>query len=690
MTESKLIEYTPDPIDQYIVLVHFPEDWEEVHNYIINENNIDGIPNRKITCHNDMCYSLTTAIYLLSSEEAELLKTHPKILDVQLDPSKYPQTEFNFLHTKRYKKNIAFPKPIIHYTADGYTPSVGFHNGERGNNAHTFLTNPSSEPYVGVGIGSTDTVNSDVSYSLTGKGVDAIVIDSGIGQTHIEFKDNNGIWRAKDLILDGPYEVDPEYFESNNYTYNIVIDDVNLRVGIATTAAEDWWEDSSKRSAKFSSLGTQSVINSYQYYHASTVDPKGEHGYYPIRSSHGTQCASQIGGKSYGLAYECNLWSIRAIGAFALLDTNVGMNCVTIWHNAKKINSNDPNPTIVNNSWGSSSTAGNSNGTTYHYKYRGIDKTYVGNGDSDQPPQGTGPCQVQGRVICKTSSGISSVTNSRGRYQVYGSGWAALDSAAIVDLINAGVIVVTSSGNDNQKLSDKNDPDYGNQYGGTSMVTGSSYYMNKVAGSNRGFIGDDEIGKGVIRVGAIDCAVEPSDEQQGNTKYSLRKASYSNCGPMIDIWAPSTGTLAAYYSSSSNYPKYQREDDSQFYDYFFSGTSSACPHVVSVLCLFLQSNRKANQDAARHWLINCASKEGLLSDTYVSGNSGDSTDLTNNYWQSTTYDEPTVDYESYNQAGCGNLRGAPNRVLYNPYANDTIPSFSGVSIKGNGLSIVQT
>ena len=35
--------------------------------------------------------------------------------------------------------HIAFPKPIINYTADGYTPSVGFHNGERGNNAHTFL-----------------------------------------------------------------------------------------------------------------------------------------------------------------------------------------------------------------------------------------------------------------------------------------------------------------------------------------------------------------------------------------------------------------------------------------------------------------------------------------------------------------------------------------------------------------------
>ena len=32
--------YRPDEIDEYIVIVNLPEDWEEVHNYIINENEI--------------------------------------------------------------------------------------------------------------------------------------------------------------------------------------------------------------------------------------------------------------------------------------------------------------------------------------------------------------------------------------------------------------------------------------------------------------------------------------------------------------------------------------------------------------------------------------------------------------------------------------------------------------------------
>ena len=47
---TPIIEYTPSDIDEYEVVVLLPEYWEEIHNYIINENEIDGIPNRKIPC----------------------------------------------------------------------------------------------------------------------------------------------------------------------------------------------------------------------------------------------------------------------------------------------------------------------------------------------------------------------------------------------------------------------------------------------------------------------------------------------------------------------------------------------------------------------------------------------------------------------------------------------------------------
>ena len=59
--------YRPDEVDEYIVIVNLPEDWEEVHNYIINENEIDGIPNRKIDCTNDRVFSLRSSIYMTVS-----------------------------------------------------------------------------------------------------------------------------------------------------------------------------------------------------------------------------------------------------------------------------------------------------------------------------------------------------------------------------------------------------------------------------------------------------------------------------------------------------------------------------------------------------------------------------------------------------------------------------------------------
>ena len=47
-SDTPVINYTPNTIDEYIVVVNLPEDWETVHNYIINENDIDGIPNIQV------------------------------------------------------------------------------------------------------------------------------------------------------------------------------------------------------------------------------------------------------------------------------------------------------------------------------------------------------------------------------------------------------------------------------------------------------------------------------------------------------------------------------------------------------------------------------------------------------------------------------------------------------------------
>ena len=667
-TPTPIISYTPEDIDEYLVVVNLPEDWEEVHNYIINENEIDGIPNRRIDVLNEKPFSLRTSIYMMSSEEAEILKTHPKVEDVELNPDKYPQPQS--LHTLRFKKNVAFNKPALIAALD--VESVAHTNGVRSNWSITFGTNPSSEPYKGVGITTNTIHNTDVHYSLTGKNVDAVIIDTGCGVIHPEFKRDDGTYRAKDLVLDGPYKVDPDYFINNNLTYTKVVDGVNLGVGIASTAARAWWTNSSSRSSAFQSLGTVSFITSnYTVGHSQSktnvADETGSAR--PIIDSHGTACCGQVGGKSFGVAFEANIWSIRGTfgGAGGVLSNVTAVDIITLFHEAKKISqSGDPDPTVSSNSYGASINTPNVNGTSYNHNYRGNTLSYTGTGQDTNVPSNAGSCRNNKSFTYNTGSIIAA--NAFSGSGEYNSG-SSSSSSAVEDAIASGVIFLTSAGNSNQKLSDSTDVDFDNwcQFPGV--------YINRVAGVQKGFSGTHSIGKGAIRVGALDCAVEPANSRQGATAYSIRKVCYSANGPMIDIFAPGEMTMSAGYASDEDYA---RDDDSNFYDQWFAGTSAACPNAVSVVCLYVESNRKANQDDVRKWLIDLGSYHGLMSDPYPGIND-------TGYWSqnySSTYDYPSQTNDSYNIRGNGNLRGAPNRVLKNPYASGTIPKITGTNISG--------
>ena len=66
--------------------------WNEIHNYIINENEIDGIPNRKINCINPKKTCDRIGSYEMSDEEAEQLRNHPKIVGVDIDEGYYEGT----------------------------------------------------------------------------------------------------------------------------------------------------------------------------------------------------------------------------------------------------------------------------------------------------------------------------------------------------------------------------------------------------------------------------------------------------------------------------------------------------------------------------------------------------------------------------------------------------------------------
>ena len=373
---TPVIDYTSDTIDEYMVVVNLPEDWEVVHNYIINENEIDGIPNRKVNCSNLQEFSLRTAIYEMSSAEAETLKTHSKVENVELNPDKYPQPQSSF--ADRFGNVVAFPKPQLRTAFSGtpsYTPSTSTTNGVRANWSQLFLDDPSSEPYQGNSITSTDTVDRDISYTVTGSNVDAVIIDDGIGLLHPEFIASDGTYRVRDVILDGPYKADPAAF--SGYTTTVTLDGVNIGTRAQEARARQWWSDTSIRSSAFQSLGTLTIPSTYTRIHAHS-----KNGTNAITGGHGTACASEIGGKHHGLAFECNLWNIRILFGLTdgIISGSTALNACAIFHNAKKAASSDPDPTVINNSWGSFNQTGNDYDEVYYHTYRGSNQSYTGTG----------------------------------------------------------------------------------------------------------------------------------------------------------------------------------------------------------------------------------------------------------------------------------------------------------------------
>ena len=66
LSESGRVIVSDDSINDdspqnFVVCIKDESDWEEIHNYIINVNEIDNIPNRKIDCTSDMKCSESTS-----------------------------------------------------------------------------------------------------------------------------------------------------------------------------------------------------------------------------------------------------------------------------------------------------------------------------------------------------------------------------------------------------------------------------------------------------------------------------------------------------------------------------------------------------------------------------------------------------------------------------------------------------
>ena len=182
---------------------------------------------------------------------------------------------------------------------------------------------------------------------------------------------------------------------------------------------------------------------------------------------------------------------------------------------------------------------------------------------------------------------------------------SSTDTAAN-EMMDEGVIYVAAAGNNNQYLGIgltsvhlgdcMEDLYFGigdSRFGSGDLVpTSHRNWMNPQG------IGYDEVEDfhPVICVGAMD------DYIGRNGNYAESKASYSNNGPGIDVWAPADETLSAGCNGIFGDQDFQRQDDTRFYDKYFNGTSAAAPVVTGVIALYLQINPTATSKQVKDWL----------------------------------------------------------------------------------------
>ena len=630
---------------KYTLAVTSPEYWNTIHNALIVDSNEDGIPDRKVTCSDTKEHSPTRGTYWLTEEEAIGISTHPQVKWIELSPSdyrfSYPEPEPD---TKRFRKNVKIYRNL---TTSAFSISATSAEENRTNWATKRVgvtTNGKSWPNV---TGNPAVINDDLSFSLTGKNVDIIIHDSGIMQYHPEFIDDDGKSRVRDIVLDGPYYIDPSYFTSNSYTYT----KPDGRIGITTASAHSWWENSSNRSGAFSSVGTVSIPDNYTV--ANTLGIGGTS--HTMTSSHGTGCAGLAAGKNFGLAFESNIWNMSAISSPTSMGIEASYDLMKIFHQNKPTNTatGRKNPTVVNGSWGY--FAGFNSATSVSYSFKGSTGTFTGYASNSTGVQAMA-FGLSGGSVYNRQFATSSRSNST--------------ETAGDELVNSGVIYVTSAGNNNQRLglglSDPHLNDYLTTLNSDDTRAGVPGYnvSGTVPSGHRNYIHPANIGYNTttdyhpaVCVGAMDDFIE--------SNYQERKASYSNNGPGVDVWAPADETLSAgmraangnQLGSEINFSRY----NSDFVDRYFNGTSAASPVVAGVVALFLQSKPSATSVDVKDFIRTQASQ--MLPNTEWSNPYP--TDNDAEYWR-----------DSFNN------RGAANRVIFDPTASDTQVKISGVEITG--------
>ena len=285
---------------------------------------------------------------------------------------------------------------------------------------------------------------------------------------------------------------------------------------------------------------------------------------------HGTHVMSTIGGQHYGWAREANLYNLAFINIQSTVDQGEIFDILRAFHKNKPINSSTGrrNPTITNHSYGTSYTS-----TSFKNTYPNQLTQYVSEGvtynSSNPGPNGWNA------VGLSTDFNIDSRSKDE---PAFTTAW----NSDVEDAIRDGVVLIGAAGNSNYYQVDPNHPEYDD-----TMTFEYNDYNNKLLqGISDGYTlhskrGMSPTANGMICVGAIN-----------QTRFN-RRATFSNYGPGIHLYAPGTYILGAFRASGGTADSKYGGDN---YYSAISGTSMASPQVAGVAACLASGRERFTQD----------------------------------------------------------------------------------------------
>ena len=297
--------------------------------------------------------------------------------------------------------------------------------------------------------------------------------------------------------------------------------------------------------------------------------PTGTISYYDNGANpeyHGVHVTGTVAGQFYGWANEANIYGLQILGNMPSghsLPVLLLFDYLRAFHAHKPLVNGKRLPTISNHSWGYSYNLSGD----YPSGYSIGDVQFVYDSSTATTYNSSNP-NPSGWTLAGLAQdfGVDGTTKLNAPY-------AALE-ADCEDAINDGIILVGAAGNNNQLMVDQTD----NRYGSVVAIGGSNYpmYQGSAPVNSPQF----------ISVGAISNYAD------------FRRASFSNYGPKIDIWAPGQNIISAFNSSGFSDTKYGGAPN---YYYSISGTSMASPQVAGILAVYATGkSRFTHQDAIRY------------------------------------------------------------------------------------------